>query len=84
MTFVAAAYNAGPNALARWLKNRKVTDDIFDFIESIPYDETRMYVKIIARNKLFYDRTEKPDQPTSFPVEFVTEVIAENTALLNQ
>ncbi len=84
MTFVAAAYNAGPNALARWLKNRKSTDDIFDFVESIPYDETRMYVKIIARNKLFYDRTEKPDQPTSFPVEFVAEAITENTSILNQ
>jgi len=73
LTFVAAAYNAGPNALSGWLKSRKPTDDIFDFIESIPYDETRMYVKIIARNKLFYDRFEKPDHAFPFPAEFVTE-----------
>lgn len=74
LTFVAAAYNAGPNALSGWLKLRKPNEDIFDFIENIPYDETRTYVKIIARNKLFYDRFEKPDKTFPFPIEFVREV----------
>jgi soluble lytic murein transglycosylase len=73
LTFVAAAYNAGPNALSRWLKTKKPTEDVFDFVESIPYDETRLYVKIVARNKLFYDRFEKPDESLPFPVEFVIE-----------
>jgi soluble lytic murein transglycosylase len=76
LTFVAAAYNAGPGALSGWLKTRPANTDIFDFIESIPYDETRMYVKIIARNKLFYERFEKPDQSFPFPAEFVTESVS--------
>lgn len=73
LTFVAAAYNAGPNALSGWIKQRRPNEDIFDFIENIPYDETRMYVKIIARNKLFYDRFENPEKTYPFPAEFVNE-----------
>lgn len=42
--FVAAAYNAGSGALGRWRKNMKgLKKD--EFIESIPYRETRDYVK---------------------------------------
>ena len=70
LTFVAAAYNAGPNALARWLKEHS-TEDIFEFIENIPYDETRSYVKIIARNKLFYERIKNKDQEQDFPASFL-------------
>ena len=80
MTFVAAAYNAGPGALSGWLKQRKPAEDIFDFIESIPYDETRLYVKIIARNKLFYERFESPQKPYPFPAEFVTENTIESVS----
>ncbi len=80
LTFVAAAYNAGPGALSGWLKQRKSTEDIFDFVESIPYDETRTYVKIIARNKLFYERLESPKKSLPFPAEFVTEVAAESVS----
>lgn len=70
MTYVAAAYNAGPSALNGWLKSRN-RSDILEFIEEIPYDETRTYVKLIARNKLFYDRVSKRDEEQSFPVEFL-------------
>lgn len=70
LTFVAAAYNAGPNALAKWVKEHS-TDDIFEFIENIPYDETRSYVKIIARNKLFYERIKNKDQEQDFPASFL-------------
>ncbi len=71
LTYVAAAYNAGPNALAGWLRTRKRAD-IVEFIEEIPYDETRTYVKIIARNKLFYERISKRDEEHAFPTEFLT------------
>ncbi len=70
LTYVAAAYNAGPNALSGWLKNRK-RNDIIEFIEEIPYDETRTYVKVIARNKLFYDRISKKDEEQPFPIDFL-------------
>ena len=70
LTFVAAAYNAGPNALANWLKTRK-RPDMIEFIEEIPYDETRTYVKVITRNKLFYERLSKRDEEFPFPTEFL-------------
>ncbi len=70
LTFVAAAYNAGPNALSNWLKNRK-REDILEFIEEIPYDETRTYVKLIARNKLFYERISNRDDEHDFPPDFL-------------
>lgn len=76
LTYVAAAYNAGPNALAGWLKTRK-RSDIVEFIEEIPYDETRTYVKIIARNKLFYERISKRDEEHSFPIEFLISPVTE-------
>lgn len=70
LTYVAAAYNAGPNALLSWLKNRN-RDDILEFIEEIPYDETRTYVKLIARNKVFYERISKRDSEHDFPANFL-------------
>jgi soluble lytic murein transglycosylase len=70
LTYVAAAYNAGPGALSNWLKNRK-RDDILEFIEEIPYDETRTYVKLIARNKLFYERISNRDREHDFPGGFL-------------
>lgn len=81
LTFVAAAYNAGPNALARWLKTKwKPQFDIIDFIEEIPYDETKLYVKVIARNSLFYDRLKTKDKELDFPVDFIKseKVISQN------
>ena len=70
LTFVAAAYNAGPGALSGWLKTRN-RSDILEFIEEIPYEETRTYVKLIARNKLFYDRISNRDNEHPFPAEFL-------------
>ncbi len=79
--FVAAAYNAGPNALSKWLKTKfKTHFDMIDFVEEIPYEETKLYVKIIARNQLFYERLAAPDKDHSFPENFVKkiEVVTQN------
>jgi len=74
-TFVAAAYNAGPNALKKWIKTKKRPHfDIIDFIEEIPYDETRLYVKVVARNHLFYERLSSPDKETRFPENYVKSI----------
>lgn len=70
LTYVAAAYNAGPGALSGWLKNRN-RSDVVEFIEEIPYDETRTYVKLIARNILFYERVSNRDTEHDFPVNFL-------------
>jgi len=47
--FVLAAYNAGENALKRWMGQYKM-DDLIEFIENIPYKETRFYVKKVLRS----------------------------------
>jgi soluble lytic murein transglycosylase len=39
------SYNAGAGAVSGWLAKRPVGQDIDDFIEQIPYEQTRDYVK---------------------------------------
>jgi soluble lytic murein transglycosylase len=48
-----AAYNAGPRKVKNWLKIRSQLSPL-EFIESIPYNETRNYVKKILRNYAIY------------------------------
>jgi soluble lytic murein transglycosylase len=42
------SYNAGPNAVARWLAGGAVDDD--EWVETIAYDQTRDYVKRVLRS----------------------------------
>ena len=42
-----ASYNAGPTAVRRWAKKMKMDKD--EFVESIPYKETRRYTKRVLR-----------------------------------
>jgi soluble lytic murein transglycosylase len=49
----AAGYNAGPRAVASWVRDRG--DLPFDeFVEAIPYRETRLYVKNVLADYLAY------------------------------
>lgn len=50
-----AAYNAGEDAVGRWLAQTPI-DDLDTFVESIPYAETRLYVKTVTRNRFEYRR----------------------------
>ncbi len=50
---VIAAYNAGPNNVARWTGGQ---NDPLLFIESIPFAQTRTYVAIVLRNYWIYQR----------------------------
>jgi soluble lytic murein transglycosylase len=50
-----AAYNAGETAVDRWEKEI-ITDDIEEFVERIPYLETRGYVKLVLRNHRIYKK----------------------------
>ncbi|MBS1959442.1 MAG: transglycosylase SLT domain-containing protein [Bdellovibrionales bacterium] len=52
--FSLAAYNAGPNRVSKWRKDSKVDADMIEFIESIPFRETRDYVMSILRNRYWY------------------------------
>lgn len=55
---VMAAYNAGPVPVKRWLKDfgdpRQGNVDIIDWIEMIPYHETRNYVMRVLENVTNY------------------------------
>src|SRR5205823_2877350 len=54
----AAAYNAGPNAARRWVKEigdpRNGEIDVVDWVELIPYHETRNYVMRVLENVTNY------------------------------
>ena len=46
-------YNAGENRVESWLGEGNYADSA-EFVENIPFSETRNYVKIIFRNYFFY------------------------------
>ncbi|CAK7192150.1 Endo-type membrane-bound lytic murein transglycosylase A [Commensalibacter sp. Nvir] len=53
--YTLAAYNAGPRRIKQWLT--QYTDDqntIIDWIEFIPYPETRNYVQRVIENTMIY------------------------------
>jgi soluble lytic murein transglycosylase len=50
---VLAAYNAGGSRVARWREKEGASDPEV-FVERIPYEETRDYVRIVLRNREFY------------------------------
>src|SRR3990172_5338300 len=50
-----AAYNAGPHRVRQWLKQRS-GDDLEAFVESIPFDETRRFVKRVMTSWEEYRR----------------------------
>lgn len=53
--FAVAAYNCGPGAVQRWVNNRNIRD-YDEFVENIPYSETRNYVKKVFRSYWNYKR----------------------------
>lgn len=50
----SAAYNAGPNRAQQWCGDTALEGAIF--IETIPFDETRDYVKKVMSNTVYYSR----------------------------
>lgn len=61
----AASYNAGSDAVKGWIKSR-FRENTVEFIEEIPYEETRTYVRLILRNQIYYKRLLEKN-PFSFP-----------------
>jgi soluble lytic murein transglycosylase len=59
-----AAYNAGPESVTRW-KATVNTDDRDEFVETIPFQETRSFVKRVMRSYYEYERLQKSRQPDS-------------------
>ena len=54
LEYALAAYNAGAERVDDWRKNNY--RDIHEFVESIPFTETREYVEAIMRNHAVYQR----------------------------
>lgn len=53
-----AAYNAGPGNVNRWLRtlgDPRQDRDVLDWIEAIPFSETRNYVQRVLENAVVYD-----------------------------
>ncbi|MBT5550641.1 MAG: tRNA (adenosine(37)-N6)-dimethylallyltransferase MiaA [Nitrospina sp.] len=57
---ILISYNAGPHVLKKWLKRFGHLSDQDVFIESIPYPETRRYVKHVLRNLGIYKALYSP------------------------
>jgi soluble lytic murein transglycosylase len=57
---VSGAYNAGPNAVDRWLKSRAGIDPAI-WVETLPYFETRDYIPRVFAFATLYDwRLQRP------------------------
>lgn len=65
-----SSYNASERAVNHWLKTR-FKGDYVEFIERIPYEETRNYVKLVLRNYINY-RRQLSEEEFSFPENFFT------------
>ncbi|MNT83677.1 Soluble lytic murein transglycosylase precursor [compost metagenome] len=52
--YAVAAYNGGPGAVGKWKKGFGGDPD--EFVENIPYSETRLYVKKVFSSYWNYVR----------------------------
>jgi hypothetical protein len=67
---VAAAYNAGPHQVRRWLL-RPAAMATDAWVEEIPFEETRRYVKLVLGRTTLYAR-QVGDPPPSWPLSVPT------------
>lgn len=68
IVFALASYNAGPNAVDRWIRENSPSRGILEFIEMIPYRETRDYVSSIIRNYFWYSKKLGNDPPKNLDI----------------
>ena len=61
-----ASYNASEKAIMNWMKTR-YRGDALEFIEEIPYEETRVYVRLVMRNLIFYSLLKSKSASIEFP-----------------
>jgi soluble lytic murein transglycosylase len=64
----AAAYNAGPNRVTRWLPQKDTATDVW--VETIPFSETRSYVQNILTYTIIYQQlmNQKPSLKEYMPI----------------
>ena len=67
------SYNAGPNAVSRWVQLRKnISTD--EFVEEIPYRQTRHYIRKVIGNLSVYEELYK-GQPLRLPLTIPNEYL---------
>ncbi|OAT26172.1 murein transglycosylase [Proteus myxofaciens] len=66
----SAAYNAGPARVDRWLSDANGQLDAIAFVESIPFAETRGYVKNVLSFAVFYSYFAGDQQPVLTETEW--------------
>ena len=54
LEYALAAYNAGPEHVDDWRNGHY--RDVHEFVESIPFTQTREYVEAILRNQAMYQQ----------------------------
>ncbi len=59
-----ASYNAGPNRVAEWITWNHCEEPA-EFVESIPFTETREYVQAVLRNAALYRRIYEDRPPVA-------------------
>jgi soluble lytic murein transglycosylase len=59
-----AAYNAGPHRVTKWTASGDYSEPA-EFVESIPFTETREYVQIVMRNAEVYRRVYSANRASS-------------------
>lgn len=66
-----ASYNANENAIRKWMQTR-YRGDALEFIEEIPYEETRTYVRLVMRNMIYYSLLKSQSASIEFPTWVLT------------
>jgi len=68
LILAVAAYNAGPDAVTRW-KATIPAEDQDEFLEAIPFQETRSFVKRVMRSYYEYQQLQKFHQRNSSGID---------------
>jgi soluble lytic murein transglycosylase len=79
-----AAYNGGAQAVRRWLGERG-GDDFDLFVERIPFDETRAYIKRVLASQAAYAYLYEPaalDELLTLPMHPSSDLVASPSAAL--
>lgn len=61
-----ASYNASERSIRNWMEVR-YKNDATVFIEDVPYEETRGYIRLVMRNMIFYQLYNNPTGEMVFP-----------------
>ncbi|MFZ2620805.1 MAG: lytic transglycosylase domain-containing protein [Alphaproteobacteria bacterium] len=81
---VVAAYNAGPGNVKKWLADKDMKpNDPLVFVESIPFAETRKYVRNVFTNLWLYQDRFKKQAPTRVAMARGRDLSAADVAVID-